>query len=227
MKLIRAGSFKMGGFRDPTAEKHRVTLSRDYYLATCPVTEAQWTEVLGGSKGRSDCPVTDVTWHAAVSFCRKLSALPAERSAGRVYRLPTEAEWEYACRAGTTTKYSFGDDKSLHGDFAWFRGNSGGQKHPVGQKKPNPWGLYDMHGNVFEWCSDWYGLYGTKSTTDPPGPDLGMYRVMRGGSWGCWEDYCYSGSRSFRDPLYRKIGGAIGFRLTFSPSGASSPKAGD
>ena len=149
--LIPAGQFSMGSVAGDSDEQpvHEVTISQPFYLGVYEVTEADWSRVMGGNKGSSTRPVLDVSWDDAVSFCAKLSALPAERAAGRVYRLPTEAEWEYACRAGTTTAYSFGDDASLLVDFAWFGGNSGGQTHPVGQKKPNPWGLYDMHGNVW------------------------------------------------------------------------------
>jgi len=118
-----------------------------------------------------------VSWEDAVEFCRKLSELPAERAAGFAYRLPTEAEWEYACRAGTTTAYSFGDDSAELGEYAWYAENSGGRTQPVGQKKPNPWGLYDMHGNVWEWCQDWHAAYPTGSVTDPTGPSSGSFRV--------------------------------------------------
>ena len=111
-----------------------------------------------------------VSWDDAVAFCEKLSALPAEQAAGRVYRLPTEAEWEYACRAGTTTAYSFGDDEQDLGKYAWFGKNSGKTTHAVGEKLPNGWGLYDMHGNVLEWCSDRGGDYPKGAVTDPVGP---------------------------------------------------------
>jgi len=113
-----------------------------------------------------------------VEFCRKLSAMPAEKTAGHVYRLPTEAEWEYACRSGTTTAYGFADDASRLDDYGWFLGNSDSSTHPVGEKKPNAWGLYDMHGNVWEWCQDWYGAYPSGSATDPTGVSSGSIRVI-------------------------------------------------
>jgi formylglycine-generating enzyme required for sulfatase activity len=147
-----------------------------------------------------------VSWDDAVEFCRKLSELPGEKSTGYVYRLPTEAEWEYACRAGTTTEYSFGDSKSELGDYAWYDKNSGKTTHPVGGKKPNAWGLYDMHGNVFEWCHDWYGDYPSGSVTDPTGAASGSYRVARGGSWSLYSDHCRSANRSRSTPDSRHLG---------------------
>ncbi|MEO2029662.1 MAG: formylglycine-generating enzyme family protein [Fuerstiella sp.] len=156
-------------------------------------------------------PVENVSWDDAVEFCRKLSELPAEKSAGYVYRLPTEAEWEYACRAGTTTAYSFGDSKSELGEYAWYRKNSGDTTHPVGGKPPNAWGLYDMHGNVLEWCQDWYEYYPSGSVTDPTGAASGPYRVYRGGSWISRSGYCRSADRYGRAPDYRFSSG--GFRV--------------
>ena len=149
-------------------------------------------------------------WYDAVEFCRKLSDLPAEKSAGHVYRLPTEAEWKYACRAGTTTKYSFGDRASELGDYAWYRDNSGKTTHPVGGKKPNPWGLYDMHGNVWEWCQDWYGDYPSGAVTDPTGPASGDRRVLHGGSFFLRTSDVRSAYRNNYQPATR--GNAIGFR---------------
>jgi formylglycine-generating enzyme required for sulfatase activity len=152
-----------------------------------------------------------VSWDDAVEFCRKLSALPAEKAAGYVYRLPTEAEWEYACRAGTRTKYSFGDDESELGDYAWHASNSGNTTHPVGGKKPNPCGLYDMHGNVWEWCQDWHGDYPSGAVTDPTGPSSGSYRVLRGGSWNYFSEDCRSAYRYWYTPDYRGLN--LGFRV--------------
>ncbi len=123
-----------------------------------------------------------VTWEEAVEFCGRLSGIPAEKRAGRVYRLPTEAEWECACRAGTTTAYSFGNDQGQLSNYGWWKVNAGGTTHPVGLKKPNLWGLYNMHGNVWEWCQEWYGGYSGGKLTEPTGPASGSYRVIRGGS---------------------------------------------
>jgi len=123
-------------------------------------------------------PVEQVTWETCQTFVAMFST-----HAGRTLRLPTEAEWEYACRAGTTTDYSYGNDPAQLGDYAWFLDNANFMTHPVGQKLANPWGLYDMHGNVWEWCSDWMGAYDAAPATDPTGPSSGTQRVLRGGSW--------------------------------------------
>ena len=139
--------------------------------------------IAGKDTGRY--PVETVSWGDCAEFCRRLSALPAERAVKRTYRLPTEAEWEYACRAGTTTRWSIGDDEANLVDAAWFQKNSSGMTHPVGQKKPNPWGLYDMHGLVGQWCADWFnlGYYKQSPPNDPTGPLAGSARVLRGGPW--------------------------------------------
>ena len=180
----------------------------------------------------ADHPVEMVSYEDALAFCRRLSELPAEKVAGNVYRLPTEAEWEYACRAGTTTKYSFGDYDSLLGDYAgffgaselgdyaWFLWNSGDATHPVGSKQPNAWGLYGMHGNVAEWCQDWYGDYPSGSVTDPTGATSGSYRVIRGGGWAYPAEFCRSALRSRFYPSERSGDyGNRGFRVSLSPSG--------
>ena len=135
-----------------------------------------------------------------MKFCEKLSALPEEKAAGRVYRLPTEAEWEYACRAGTTTKYSFGNDEGALGDYAWHKANSGGKTHRVGEKRGNPWGLYDMHGNVWEWCQDWYGNFPKSAVTDHTGSNSVSYRISRGGSWLSTVNTCRSACRVSQYP---------------------------
>jgi formylglycine-generating enzyme required for sulfatase activity len=134
----------------------------------------------------SNHPVEEVSYDDAVEFCRRLSELPDEKAAGRRYRLPTEAEWEYACRAGSKTAFSFGSNASDLGSHAWYEANSNDMTHAVGGKKPNAFGLYDMHGNVWEWCSDWYdeNYYASSPAIDPKGPDSGSFRVLRGGSWG-------------------------------------------
>ena len=183
------------------------------------VTQAQYEKVMGVNpsefKGTAN-PVETVNWDDAVEFCRKLSELPAEKAAGNVYRLPTEAEWEYACRAGTTTKYSFGDNAWDSGDYHWSSYNADDKTHPVGGKKPNAWGLYDMHGNVSEWCQDWYCDYPSGTVTDPTGFALGLDRVRRGGSWGS-PTAQLSAYRDRQLPSYRSNYG--GFRVCLSPSG--------
>ncbi|MFM7516241.1 MAG: formylglycine-generating enzyme family protein, partial [Pirellula sp.] len=153
-----------------------------------------------------------------------LSDLPEEKAAGRVYRLPTEAEWEYACRAGSKSRYSFGESSKSLGDYAWFGDNSNNQTHPVGEKKANAWGLYDMHGNVWECCSDWYGDYPKGAVSDPTGPSKGSFRVLRGGSWGGGAAGCRSAIRVWDVPSDRNF--SIGFRVALSPSGnPKSPEA--
>lgn len=140
------------------------------------------------------------------AFCRKLSARE-----GVEYRLPTEAEWEYACRAGSTSRYCFGDSDSILSEYAWYNNNSGSQTHPVGQKRPNKWGLYDMHGNVWEWCQDWHGNYASKPVIDPLGPTSGELRIGRGNSFSNVPEYCRSAFRNGYAPNVR--GGGLGFRL--------------
>jgi formylglycine-generating enzyme required for sulfatase activity len=192
---------------------HRVKISRPFYLGAYEVTQAEFQGVMGVNPshfaprgdGRQKAdrqetarhPVESVSWHEAVEFCRKLSEFAAERSAGRSYRLPTEAEWEYACRAGTTSPWFCGDHDAALGDYAWLRPLSGEVTHPVGQKKPNAWGLYDIHGNVFEWCSDWFSsdYYAELASLDPTGPPSGLERVIRGGSWWNLPKDCRSAAR--------------------------------
>jgi formylglycine-generating enzyme required for sulfatase activity len=231
--LIPKGTFMMGSpieeeGADNDEEQHQVTISKDYYLGVTEVTQGQYEKVMGTNPShfqkrvirKSDSsmyPVESVSWEDAVEFCKKLSELPEEKKAGRVYRLPTEAEWEYACRAGSKTAYSFGADSRSLGDYAWFGGNSGQQTHPVGEKKANAWGLYDMHGNVWEWCSDWYGEYPKGTVSDPSGPNEGSDRVGRGGGWGNGAAGCRSADRNGGDPSNR--GDDLGFRVALSSSG--------
>jgi len=220
LKFLPGGTFAMGG-----GSAHQVTLTQPLYMGVHEVTQSQYEQVMGNNPsdftGRSN-PVEQVSWVEAVEFCRKLSALPAEKSAGRVYRLPTEAEWEYACRAGTTTEYSFGNDKSELGEYAWFDGNSDRTTHPVGQKRSNGWGLYDMHGNVWEWCQDWYGDSPSGSVADPTGPSSGSDRVLRGGGWRYGARDCRSAGRSYGTPDDRNR--HLGFRLVLSPSAAGGAR---
>jgi formylglycine-generating enzyme required for sulfatase activity/serine/threonine protein kinase len=209
-KLLPGGTFTMG----EGGGAHKVTLTKPFGLGVYEVTQEQYEKVMGKTPSKFKAPqnpVEQVSWTDAVKFCRKLSALPAEKKAGYVYRLPTEAEWECACRAGTTTTYSFGDSESELGDYGWYDKNSGGTTHPVGGKKPNGWGLYDMHGNVFEWCQDWYGDYPSGSTTDPTGAASGSYRVIRGGCWFINSDYCRSAYRGRGAPGNRSSN--LGFRV--------------
>jgi formylglycine-generating enzyme required for sulfatase activity len=228
MKLVRIkpGKFKMGS---PAGEvgrrneelQHEVEITRAYYLGVFHVTQAQYQKIMGtnpscfaatGSRKESvgglktaDFPVEAVCWKDAVAFCAKLSATGAERKAGRVYRLPTEAEWEYACRAGTTTPFHFG--KSASSTQANFDGNKpygDGKKGPslnrtskVGSYKPNAWGLYDMHGNVWQFCSDWHdaNYYRASPKKDPKGPATGSNVVVRGAGYLYEADWCRSAFR--------------------------------
>jgi hypothetical protein len=183
-----------------------------FSIGVYEVSQEQYKAVMGTNPSRTERaqnPVDHVSWDDAVEFCLKLSALPAEKAARRVYRLPTQAEWEYACRAGTTTLYSFGDDDRQLADYGWFGGNSDGfQSHPVGQKKPNGWGLYDMHGNVWEWCSD-------RDKTGFSTLDSRCY--ARGGGGTLSAEFCRSARWSTWDAQTRDD--SIGFRVALSPSG--------
>ncbi|MFW6163057.1 MAG: SUMF1/EgtB/PvdO family nonheme iron enzyme [Planctomycetota bacterium] len=194
--LVPAGTFTMGSPKDEPGRgrfegpQHKVTLAKPFYLSATEVTQAQHQAVMGTNPSRyqgGDLPVGNVAWKDASAFCQRLS----ERT-GLTVRLPTEAEWEYACRAGTRSPFSCPEEAlDAH---AWHRGNArGGKPRPVGGKKPNPWGLHDMHGNVEEWVADWYGsdYYAKSPRTDPQGPAKGSYRVFRGGS-------CYQSPRSLR-----------------------------
>lgn len=241
LALIPSGTFMMGSpeseaERDDKETQHEVTISKSFYLGTHEVTQADFAKVMQDVKNRSafegdDRPVENIEWTLAKQFCEQLSALPKEKAAGRKYRLPTEAEWEYACRAGTDTAFNFGD--SLSSEQANFNGNypaGGAKKHKylrqtarVGSYAPNAFGLYDMHGNVSEWCADWYDpkYYSSSPSKDPRGPSSGVvptkftnngdqnfFVVVRG---GCWVDdgrACRSAYRFRAMPKtqYRLIG---------------------
>jgi len=220
--LIRPGRFMMGspdselGRGDKEGPQHEVVIAKPFYLGVTEVTQAQYEAVMGTNpsqfKGPTN-PVESVSWNDAVEFCRKLS-----EKTRKTFRLPTEAEREYACRAGSKTRFSFGDSESVLGEYAWYASNSGGKTHPVGQKKPNPWGLYDMHGNVAEWCADWYADYPKAAVTDHQGPASGTYRVLRGGSWYPTPDGCRSAFRNHGTPGIRY--NVFGFRVVVSVSAA-------
>ena len=192
---IEPGTFTMGspeseeGREENEGPQHEVTISQGFYLAKYEVTQGQWEGVMGNNpsyhKGKNfstdtNRPVEKVSWHDVQSLIHALN----EAAGDSLYRLPSEAEWEYACRAGTTTRWSFGDDESQLGDYAWHsRNNSPPGTKEVGTKLPNPWGLYDMHGNVWEWCEDWDDGYSSGTQVDPTGPSTGSLRVGRGGSF--------------------------------------------
>jgi formylglycine-generating enzyme required for sulfatase activity len=216
--LIPAGSFNMGsGLGSDEQPVSRVTISRPFYMAVTEVTQAQWTALMGTTVEQlrdrvdvtwemrgvgPDYPVYYVTWSDAQAFIRRLN----EQEGGLWYRLPTEAEWEYACRAEATQEAWPDLDER-----AWYAANAGGQTHPVGRKKPNAWGLFDMSGNVWEWCQDWYGAYTSEVKTDPHGPDEGEYRIVRGGCWHMDADGCRAADRVGGNPV--RCNSSLGFRL--------------
>ena len=202
---IPAGEFMMGspaGEADRDGDEgpaHKVRLPDSFYLSACPVTQAQYEWVMGDNPSEipdPDHPVETVSWEEALAFCRELST-----RTGSTVRLPTEAEWEYACRAGCGGRFGFGDQDAALGDYAWYDANSQDTTHPVGRKKPNDWGLYDMHGNVFEWCGDAYdaAFYAESEDVDPTGPPVGddpqQVRVLRGGAWCSLPAICRSAFR--------------------------------
>jgi formylglycine-generating enzyme required for sulfatase activity len=200
---ISRGSFRRGD--------HRVTITRGFYTGVYPVTQAQWQEVMPNNpsrfKGDDNCPVEEVSWEDCQEFCAKL-----RQKDGKPYRLPTEAEWEYACRAGTTTAYYTGDGEDDLKRAGWYYVNSGGKTHPVGELAPNDWGLYDMHGNVWQWCQDWHGPYPAGDIVDLEGPDKGEIHVLRGGCWGDYPGCCCSAFRLWFAPGGRSLGCRVCFR---------------
>ncbi len=224
---VPSGSFRMGlGDGDLAKTTHMVKISEGFYMGRTEVTQREWKAVMGSlpagcTGGRffeqefigDNKPVVCVSWDDAHNFIRKLNA-----RGDATYRLPTEAEWEYACRAGTTTKYSFGDDESALDNYAWHYSNSRNETHEVATKLPNAWGLHDIHGNVSEWCEDWHGAYPDGSATDPKGPTTGSDRLIRGGNFYTIPGGLRSGDR-FRAP-HDDRGSHVGFRvlITLLPS---------
>ena len=196
---IPGGTFQMGSTTGLSYEQpvHNVTVS-GFQMSRCEINQAQYLAVMGNNpakfSGDNNRPVEQVSWFDAVTFCNKLSELAGLKPCYNLttwecdftrngYRLPTEAEWEYACRAGTATKYYTGDSENDLARAGWYFVNSGNTTHAVGGKEPNAFGLYDMHGTVWEWCNDWYGKYSANSQADPTGPGSGANRISRGGGW--------------------------------------------
>jgi formylglycine-generating enzyme len=220
MVRIPGGQFQMGDNQEVDAKPHPVAVSA-FFIDKTLVTQDQYEKAMGDNPSRwkgSKNPVEQVRWSDAVKFCNRRSELEGLQPCYDLkswkcnfeadgYRLPTEAEWEYACRAGSTKAYSFGDDPSKLGDYAWFEKNSGGHPRPVGQKQPNAWGLFDMSGNLWEWCNDFYKVdyYGESPSTDPKGPDAGQTKVVRGGAWRFSAQRCRSGYRYNENPGYADV----------------------
>jgi len=210
--LIPAGTFKMGSDSGDPDERpvHQVTISKPFSIGKYEVTQGQWQAVMGNNPslfpGDPNRPVEQVSWDDAQAFISKLNTMEGVK----LYRLPTEAEWEYAARAGSTTIYYFGNDPKPLGDHAWYRANSERRSHPVGQKRPNAWGLYDMLGNVWEWVQGWEGKYPSGPVTDPKGPESGTHRMRRGCGWNNEANVCRVANRysvvGFRDDF-------LGFRV--------------
>jgi len=198
-----------------------VRITRPYYLGRCEVTQAQYERLTGVNPsefpGDPNRPVERVSWLDARAFLRKLDELPQDGGPYGRYHLPTEAQWEYACRAGTTTDYSFGDAADLLAEYAWYSRNWDGSTRPVGLKLPNAWGLHDMHGNVREWCQDLFceNYYATSPGVDPTGPSTGSKRVFRGGSWDGGPQGRRSAFRS-RFPANDSEGSLLGFRAAMT-----------
>jgi formylglycine-generating enzyme required for sulfatase activity len=216
---IPAGQFRMGS---PTTEpdrradetEHMVTISHGFWMGRYEVTRAQWYSVMKNppadynEETEGDMPMGGVTWAECEAFVAELNR---GREAG--FSMPTEAEWEYACRAGGMDAYSCGSDSACLAGHAWYAGNSKGKAHPVGQAAPNAWGLYDMHGNVWEWCQDFYGEYPQRRVVDPTGPRTGQYTILRGGSWFSPSEECRAARRFVFVPGYFTDRSIIGFRL--------------
>jgi formylglycine-generating enzyme required for sulfatase activity len=222
--LIPAGRFRMGvqagEDNDLGVGYQWVWITKPFYIGKHEVTQEAWQRVMGTNpsafKGPKN-PVEKVSWKDCQDFLKKLNGL--EKAPGQ-FRLPTEAEWEWACRAGARTRFCSGDGEGTLGEYAWYDANSGNTTHPVGKKQPNAWGLHDMHGNVWEWCGDWHDGYskGWKPQTDPIGPATGSARVLRGGAWYLIPGLCRSAYRISNVPSFRF--NIIGFRVVAVPVSA-------
>ena len=243
MVFIRAGKFLMGSPKNEAdrypdeAPQTEVTISQGFWMAKYEVTQAEYLALMGTNPshftGDTIRPVDSVSWSDATNYCERLTQ--RERAAGRLpaslaYRLPTEAEWEYACRAGTTTRFHYGDDPDYTNltHYAWYRQNAGFTTHPVGQKRPNPWGLYDMLGNVWEWCQDWYGAYPGETAVDPSGPvqpGMNKQRAMRGGDYFNPPQHCRSALRGYDFIPKHDWPPDFGFRVVLAASQPSAATA--
>lgn len=225
-----AGTFLIGSpeselDRDSNETQHQVTLTEGFWIGQCEVTKGQWYAIMGTKPWESqdnslddiDSPACNISWNDAQLFVTTLSAV-----LGGEFALPTEAEWEYACRAGTTTRFYWGDDLEYTeiGNYAWYYTNTDGASeayaHVVAQKTPNLWGVYDMIGNVAEWCSDWYKAdLGDGDEIDPDGPESGTDKIQRGGSWSSYSNNCRSANRTHKDPELSNV--RYGVRIIQKP----------
>jgi formylglycine-generating enzyme required for sulfatase activity len=224
--LVPAGSFMMGsdGFEEDEKPVHKVNISRPFYMGKYEVTQEQWTALIHDNPTKfvgPQRPVENLKWEDCQKFLEVLSA----RYPGCTFTLPTEAQWEYACRAGSTTEFCFGSDEGEMGEYAWYVKNSENTTHPVGQKHANAWGLYDMHGNAYEWCQDWDGPYAGSEPTDPRGPASGTKRIMRGGSWRTGAKVCRSANRPWTAPPHPPY--KAGFRVVVGVEIASQVTASE
>jgi formylglycine-generating enzyme required for sulfatase activity len=215
---IPSGKFKMGG--DPVAEqadenetpRRDVIFDKPFCMCRFQVTQSQWARVMKTDPSHfkgPDRPVETVSHHDALAFVERLNEMEGKK----LYRLPTEAQWEYAARAGSQSAYCYGTERMKLSRYAWYKSNSKDETHPVGLLAPNDWGLHDMHGNVHEWCADWFdrNYYAARPAKDPKGPETGLARVLRGGDWSSEDWYCRCAIRSLSSPDRRSP--RVGFRV--------------
>ncbi len=221
MVLIKAGSFQRIA--------HPVVLTYDFWIGKYEVTQGEYAALMGKNPSRfpGDLtrPVEKLSWLDAAAYCAELTK--QERKSGHLpegyeYRLPSEAEWEYACRAGSTNQFSFGDSTADTAQYAWTMENSDGTTHPIGQKRPNAWGLYDMHGNVWEWCSDWFAPYPAMALTNPAGAASSKFKVFRGGGWNQTAEFARASNRFMMAPTNGIH--FVGFRIALSETRQTAPR---
>ena len=234
LNWVAPGRFRMGspageaGRSDDEGPQTDVTFSSGFWLGMFPVTQEEWKAVAEPASGLNPepgffrgtrLPVEQVSWDDCQAWIQELNAVESAGNRlppGFQYRLPTEAEWEFCCRAGSSTRFQGGEPDGALDEYAWHSGNSGGRTHPVGEKKANAWGFYDLHGNVWEWCEDRYGPLAGGKVTDPRGPMHGLKRVHRGGSWGMAPARCRCAYRVWNKPGYRDY--TLGFRIALAPA---------
>jgi formylglycine-generating enzyme required for sulfatase activity len=226
--FLMGSSLNEAGRSNDEGPQTKVTISHGFWLGIFAVTQDEWKNIAEDVIGLNAepsyfrgerLPVEQVSWHDCQNWLQALNEIEQEANRlppGFRYRLPTEAEWEFACRAGTSTAYDFGEAEAALADHAWFSANSASRTHTVGEKKANKWGFHDMHGNVWEWCEDWYGALAGGNISDPKGPVRGMNRVFRGGSWGVAASRCRSAYRVWNKPIYRDY--TLGFRVALAPT---------